>query len=108
MRFWLAGMIAVCGMGRPSGRLNSATTAYQSARPPMVAASAKAATKPSHGQRGCNARAAANSATHRPERRGGEELGAPQRRELRHFLRVRGEAVTEAAVASDGMAAPCR
>ena len=65
MRFWLAGMIAVCGIGRPSGRLNSATTAYQSAIPPIVAASAKAATKPSHGQRGCNDRAAANTATHR-------------------------------------------
>ena len=32
----------------------------------MVAASAKAATKPSHGQRGCSDRAATNSATHRP------------------------------------------
>src|SRR5262245_54351772 len=42
-------MIAVCGIGRPSGRLNSATTAYQSARPPIVAASAKAAMKPKTG-----------------------------------------------------------
>src|SRR5437899_3257811 len=42
-------MIAVCGIGRPSGLLNSATTAYQSARPPMVAASAKAAMKPNTG-----------------------------------------------------------
>src|SRR5262245_31242058 len=42
-------MIAVCGIGSPSGRLNSATTAYQSASPPMVAASAKAATKPNTG-----------------------------------------------------------
>src|SRR6266852_813858 len=42
-------MIAVCGIGRPNGRLNSATTAYQSARPPIVAASAKAATKPKIG-----------------------------------------------------------
>jgi hypothetical protein len=42
-------MIAVCGIGSPSGRLNSATTAYQSASPPMVAASAKAAMKPKAG-----------------------------------------------------------
>ena len=49
MRCWLPWMIAVCGIGRPSGRLNSATTAYQSARPPMVAASAKAAMKPKAG-----------------------------------------------------------
>ena len=38
------GMIAVCGIGRPIGRRNSATTAYQSASPPIIAASAKAAT----------------------------------------------------------------
>ena len=44
MRRWLRGMIAVCGIGRPSGRRNSATTAYQSASPPTVAAEAKAAT----------------------------------------------------------------
>ena len=37
-------MIAVCGIGRPSGRRNSATTAYQSASPPTVAAAANAAT----------------------------------------------------------------
>ena len=49
MRCWLLWMIAVCGIGRPSGRLNSATTAYQSASPPMVAASAKAAMKPKAG-----------------------------------------------------------
>src|SRR5436309_6665011 len=42
-------MIAVCGIGKPSGLLNSATTAYQSASPPMVAASANAATKPNAG-----------------------------------------------------------
>src|SRR5215467_4005226 len=42
-------MIAVCGIGSPSGRLNRATTAYQSASPPMVAASANAATKPKAG-----------------------------------------------------------
>ena len=44
MRSWLRGMMAVCGIGRPSGRRNSATTAYQSASPPTVAAAAKAAT----------------------------------------------------------------
>src|SRR6266568_6119125 len=42
-------MIAVCGIGNPNGLRNSATTAYQSARPPMVAASANAATKPNTG-----------------------------------------------------------
>src|SRR3954470_10937151 len=42
-------MIAVCGIGNPKGLRNSATTAYQSARPPMVAASANAATKPNAG-----------------------------------------------------------
>src|SRR3954471_9646048 len=49
IRAWLLWMIAVCGIGRPSGRLNSATTAYQSASPPMVAASAKAAMNPNTG-----------------------------------------------------------
>ena len=44
MRRWLRGMMAVCGIGRPSGRRNKATTAYQSASPPTVAAAAKAAT----------------------------------------------------------------
>ena len=38
------GMMAVCGIGRPSGRLNSAVTANQSARAPTIEASAKAAT----------------------------------------------------------------
>src|SRR5215211_6873831 len=56
-------MIAVCGIGRPSGRLNSATTAYQSARPPMVAASANAATKPKAGCTGNSAFAAMNTAS---------------------------------------------
>src|SRR5712671_2559797 len=42
-------MIAVCGIGNPNGLRNSATTAYQSARPPIVAASANAATKPNTG-----------------------------------------------------------
>src|SRR6516165_11155512 len=55
-------MIAVCGIGRPTGRLNSATTAYQSARPPMVAASAKAAMKPKTGWTGNNSFATTKSA----------------------------------------------
>ena len=55
MRCWLLWMIAVCGMGKPKGLLNKATTAYQSARPPMVAASAKAAMKPNAGCIGTNA-----------------------------------------------------
>src|SRR5580700_11988226 len=54
-------MIAVCGIGNPSGRLNSATTAYQSASPPMVAASAKAATKPKAGCSGSSSFAVTNS-----------------------------------------------
>ena len=33
-------MIAVCGIGNPNGLRNNATTAYQSASPPIVAASA--------------------------------------------------------------------
>src|SRR6202158_5687736 len=56
-------MIAVCGIGSPSGLLNSATTAYQSARPPMVAASANAATKPKIGCTGSNTFAVTNSAS---------------------------------------------
>jgi hypothetical protein len=43
IRSLFSGMIAVCGIGRPSGRRNSAVTANQSARPPTIAASAKAA-----------------------------------------------------------------
>jgi hypothetical protein len=43
MRSLLAGMIAVCGTGSPSGWRNSATTANQSAMAPTIAASAKAA-----------------------------------------------------------------
>src|ERR1700722_11589812 len=54
-------MIAVCGIGNPSGLRKSATTAYQSARPPIVAASAKAATKPKTGCTGSNAFAVTNS-----------------------------------------------
>jgi hypothetical protein len=48
---------------RPSGRLNSATTAYQSASPPMVAASAKAAMKPNTGCTGSSHFATTNSAS---------------------------------------------
>src|SRR5690606_38856055 len=40
--FFLLGMIAVCGNGRPSGWRNKATTANQSANAPTVAASLKA------------------------------------------------------------------
>src|ERR1700688_2847462 len=54
-------MIAVCGIGNPSGLRNSATTAYQSARPPMVAASANAARKPNAGCSGSSTLAAMNS-----------------------------------------------
>ena len=48
MRAWLRAMTAVCGMGRPSGRRNSATTANQSASAPTMAASAMAFTALSH------------------------------------------------------------
>src|SRR5260370_1871440 len=50
------------GTGSRKGRRNSATPAYQSARPPMVAASAKAATKPNAGCRYSKAFAVTNSA----------------------------------------------
>src|SRR3569833_3142426 len=63
MRAWLLWMIAVWGIGRPSGRLTSAPTAYQSARPPMVAASAKAAMKPNIGCTGSSHFAMMNSAS---------------------------------------------
>ena len=49
MSFLRDGTIAVCGIGKPSGCLNSALTANQSARPPIIAASAKARSAPSHG-----------------------------------------------------------
>ncbi len=45
MRSLLRGMIAVCGIGRPIGRRNSATTANQSASAPTAAASQKAETQ---------------------------------------------------------------
>src|SRR3954454_14516817 len=56
-------MIAVCGIGNPNGLRNSATTAYQSASPPIVAASANAATKPNAGCTCSSALAATNSAS---------------------------------------------
>src|SRR3984893_16137415 len=56
-------MMAVCGIGNPKGLRNSANTAYQSARPPMVAASANAATKPKIGCTCNNAFAVTNSAS---------------------------------------------
>ena len=48
MRAWLRAMTAVCGMGRPSGLRNNATTANQSASAPTMAASAMAFTALSH------------------------------------------------------------
>ena len=45
MRSLLRGMIAVCGIGRPSGWRNSAVTANQSASPPTIPASANALTQ---------------------------------------------------------------
>jgi len=44
MRSFCVGMIAVCGIGRPSGLRNSAVTANQSASPPTSDASAVART----------------------------------------------------------------
>ena len=41
-RSFFSGMMAVWGMGNPSGRRNSAVTANQSASPPTNAASQKA------------------------------------------------------------------
>ena len=52
------GMIAVCGMGRPSGWRNKAVTANQSASAPTIAASANAATKPTNTLRSANGVAA--------------------------------------------------
>ncbi len=51
MRSLLLGMIAVCGMGSPSGCRNSATTANQSAIAPTIAASLNAASQPHPGCR---------------------------------------------------------
>ena len=47
--FLRAGTIAVCGIGRPSGRRNSAVTANQSASPPTSAASANARSASTYG-----------------------------------------------------------
>ena len=44
MRSLLAGMMAVCGIGMPSGWRNRAVTANQSASAPTIAASAVART----------------------------------------------------------------
>ena len=54
--------MAVCGIGTPSGWRNSAVTANQSARPPTIAASAKARTKPQPAWCGTSALASRNSA----------------------------------------------
>ena len=61
MRSLRLGMIAVCGIGMPSGWRNSAVIANQSARPPTMAASAVARTKPSHGNRRSSASVTTNS-----------------------------------------------
>src|ERR1700735_504693 len=50
MRSLLAGMMPVCGIGKPSGRRNRATTANQSAQAPTMPASAKARRYGSHTQ----------------------------------------------------------
>jgi hypothetical protein len=42
MRSLLLGTMPVCGIGRPNGRLNSATIANQSAQAPTMAASENA------------------------------------------------------------------
>ena len=62
MRSLLRGMIAVWGIGRPSGWRNSAVTANQSASPPTIAASANALTHASAGCAGSSARAPTNTA----------------------------------------------
>ena len=49
MRSFCVGMMAVCGIGSPSGRRNRAVTANQSAKPPTRDASAVARTNPNHG-----------------------------------------------------------
>jgi hypothetical protein len=63
------GMIAVCGIGSPSGRRKSAVTANQSASPPTSDASAVARTKPSQGYVGSSMRATrktSRASTRRP------------------------------------------
>ncbi len=59
---------AVCGMGRPSGRRNSAVTANQSATPPTIDASAPACTKPSRVPWWPNAVTTTNSTVTAPSR----------------------------------------
>ena len=54
MRSLLLGMIAVCGIGTPSGWRKSATTANQSAIAPTIAASLNAATQGHAGWRACS------------------------------------------------------
>jgi hypothetical protein len=49
-RFFRAGMMPVCGIGRPNGLRKSAVTANQSASPPIIAASEAARTHASQGQ----------------------------------------------------------
>ena len=61
------GMIAVCGIGIPSGYRNSAVTANQSARPPTIAASAAAC------KEAPNALAVTDHAGHHEEHRRGDQ-----------------------------------
>ena len=75
---WLAGMMAVCGSGRRSGRLNKTTTAYQSARPPIVAASAKAARKPKPGLWRSRSLARTRTARTRNQNTVGKQFGSPE------------------------------
>jgi hypothetical protein len=64
----LAGISAVCGIGRPSGRRKIAVTANQSASPPTIPASAIASTHPPHhvARSGKNATASAAAASSTP------------------------------------------
>lgn len=55
------GMIAVCGIGSPSGRRNRAVTANQSASAPTIPPSAAARTYASHGCRSWNMNAMTNA-----------------------------------------------
>ncbi len=80
MRSLFDGMIAVCGIGRPSGWRNSAVTANQSASPPTSAASAKAFTQ---GRAGCAASYRVSGDEH--HRHGDEQ----QRRRQPHLVKRR-------------------
>ena len=75
--FWV-GMIAVCGIGMPSGWRNSAVTANQSAMPPMKPALAAACSRSAHQPSG-NAKLPSVSAPISTSRRGGEGAVAGQR-----------------------------